>query len=91
VCGGAGLAAAAGARRSETAATRLYRKGSVADLEMDPTSQELGALTVDVAKVRKTPQVRRATAASFFALGLRRGSGEPEQLDAFVAANADGT
>ena len=35
VGGGAVLAAAAGARRSDTAATRLYRKGAVADLEMD--------------------------------------------------------
>ncbi|MFI5048006.1 MAG: hypothetical protein ACHQIG_13145, partial [Acidimicrobiia bacterium] len=91
VGGGAVLAAAAGARRSDTAATRLYRKGAVADLEMDPTSQELGALGVDIAKVRKLPQVRRATDASFFALGLRHGNAEPKQLDAYLAANADGT
>ena len=91
VGGGAVLAAAAGARRSDTAATRLYRKGSVADLEMDPTSQEVGTLAVDLAKVRKLPQVRRATTASFFALGVRHGDAEPTQLDAFLAANADGT
>src|SRR3954447_5169032 len=87
VGGGAVLAAAAGARRSDTAATRLYKKGSVADLELDPTGQETGALTVDVAKVRKIRDVRLATTASFFALGVRHGDSEPEQLDAFLAAN----
>ena len=89
--GGAVLAAAAGARRSDTAAARLYRKGEVADLEMDPTSGASGVLSVDVAKVRKLPQVRLATATTFFALGRLHGRAQPNQLDAFLGANADGT
>jgi hypothetical protein len=90
VGGGAVLAAVAGARRSDTAATRLYRKGAVADVEMDTVSA-VGPQSVDVAKVRMLPQVRRATTASFFALGVRHGNAAPKQLDVYVGANADGS
>src|SRR5215470_12527722 len=89
--GAAVLATAAGARRSDTAATRLYRRGSVADVELDSTSQTLLPHDIDIAAVRKFSEVRRATTASFFALGLRHGNAEPTGLDAFLAANADGT
>src|SRR6476620_2876525 len=65
---GAVLAAAAGARRTSTAATRLYRRGAVADLEMDPASSSLSTETVAVRRLREIPSVRRATTAQFFVL-----------------------
>ncbi len=88
---GAVFAAAAGARRTDTAAARLYKRGDVADLEMDPTSSALGAPRVDIARVQRIPQVRRATLVSFFALARRHGQTQPQQLDVFLAANADGS
>lgn len=87
---GAVLAAAAGARRSGTAATRLYARGQVADLEMDATSQQEGAAPVSVARLRHLPVVRSATSTLFFALGLRDGR-SPFHIGAYTAANADGT
>ena len=91
VGGGVVLAAAAGARRSDTAATRLYARGKVADLELDPTSGSFDVHAIDLARLRRIPQVRRATAATFFALGAVRGGKVPARLDAFAAANADGS
>ena len=91
VGGGAVLAAAAGAHRSDTAATRLYARGKVADLELDPTSGSFGVHPIDLARLRRIRQVRRATATTFFALGAVKAGKSPTQLDAFVAANADGS
>ena len=91
--GGAVLAAAAGARRSETAATRLYERGKVADVEMDPVSSFTTNPTY-VTSVRRLPEVTRATSALFFAMAPVEGGRLPtqaSQLNAYAAANADGT
>jgi hypothetical protein len=89
--GGAVLAAAAGARRSDSAATRLYARGRVADVELDPTSSSLGPEPINLARLRRIPEVRLATAATFFAMGSMKGNRPPAELDAFMAANADGS
>ena len=63
----------------------------MADLELDPTSSSLGPEPIDLARLRRIPQVRLATTATFFALGSMKGNRPPDQLDAFLAANADGS
>ncbi len=86
---GAVFAAAAGARRTDTAAARLYRKGVVADAEIDQISQAAGAPGVDAATIRRIPEVREVAAAGFYALGIRQGQG-PWQPQVFVAAEPSG-
>lgn len=88
--GGAVLAAAAGARRTSTAATRLYRRGDVADLEMDPATSGLSTESIAVRGLRRIPNVRRATAVQFFALGPV-GAKSVGQLNAYLGANTDGS
>ncbi len=87
---GAVLAAAAGARRSETAASRLYARGRVADLEMDASSEDRGALAVPIRSIRRLPEVRHATTVAFYALAVEHAGAAP-QVNAYAAANADGT
>jgi ABC-type antimicrobial peptide transport system permease subunit len=94
VGGGAVLAAAAGARRSDSAATRLYARGSVADVELNAGTASGASEPVDLARLRRIPGVAHATTAAFFALGpVHNGQlpTQPAQLNAYVAANADGT
>jgi FtsX-like permease family len=87
--GGAVLAAAAGARRTDTAATRLYRHGVVADAEIDPISQSVSASGVAASAIRRIPEVKDAAAATFYALGIRHGHGS-WQPQLFAAADASG-
>jgi ABC-type lipoprotein release transport system permease subunit len=87
---GAVLAAAAGARRTDSAASRLYARGKVADLQMDATSQSIVPTEAAIEQIRGFPEVRQATAATFFALATVH-AGTPPQIDAFAAGDADGT
>jgi ABC-type lipoprotein release transport system permease subunit len=87
--GGAVLAAAAGARRTASAATRLYRRGNVADVEIDPTQGNV-VRPADLDRLARLPEVEHVTTAQFFA-GAAVHDGKPGPLNAFVAANPDGT
>ena len=87
--GGAVLAAAAGARRTASAATRLYRRGNVADVEID-TNQGFVGQPADLARMRRLPEVAHVTTAQFF-MGAPVRAAKPGPLDVFVAANPDGT
>jgi len=86
--GGAVLAATAGARRTASAATRLYHRGNVADVEIDPTQGTASHTELD--HLARLPEVRHVTTAQFFA-GASVHGGKHGPLDAFVAANANGT
>jgi hypothetical protein len=87
--GGAVLAAAAGARRTDTAATRLYRKGVVADAELDTISQDPDSPGLDLAVLRRIPEVKTVVAGSFFALGVRDRAGQ-WQPQVFVVGEPTG-
>ena len=85
---GAVLAAAAGARRTASAATRLYRRGNVADVEIDPTQGNV-VRPADLERLARLPKVEHVTTAQFFLGASRRGRkrGSP---DAPVAASPEG-
>lgn len=87
--GGAVLAAAAGARRTASAATRLYQRGNVADVEIDPNQGNV-VRPADLDRLARLPEVEHVTTAQFF-LGASLHGGRPRSPDAPVAANADGT
>ena len=89
--GGAVLASAAGARRTSSAASRLYARGAVADVEVDPPNSSSGTDPGDVAALRRLPEVRHATTADFFPGAALHGDRPPSGLNVFVAANRDGT
>ena len=87
--GGAVLAATAGARRTASAASRLYQRGNVADVEIDPTQGSV-VRPADLDRLRRLPEVAHVTTAQFFG-GASLHGGKPGPLNAFVAANTDGT
>ncbi|MCU1461754.1 MAG: peptide transporter permease [Acidimicrobiales bacterium] len=79
LAGGAALAALAGARRTETAAPRVWKRSAVADIDLSANS---GFTSFDGPRIAKLPQVRDLSFLQGFVVGVgERGGPAPATVD----------